>query len=75
MGDRLVRRAFGRQSPLRSFALGGLLGAAGTIATVRRLRRPVEEGLGAFESAPCFSASRVELPREANSSSSVSSPE
>lgn len=57
-------RPFGRQSPLRSFALGGLLGAAGTIATVRRLRRPSQEGLGAFESAPCFSAPPAELVRE-----------
>ena len=49
-----------RRSPLRSFALGGLVGAAGTIATVRRLRRPSRRprdapaGLAAFEDAPCF---------------------
>ena len=49
------RRRFGRRSPLRSFALGGLVGAAGTIATVRRLRRPrPAAGLAAFEDAPCF---------------------
>lgn len=51
------RRPFGRRSPLRSFALGGLVGAAGTIATVRRLRRaqrPGPAGLAAFEGAPCF---------------------
>jgi hypothetical protein len=45
------------RSPLRTFALGGLLGAAGTVATVRRLRRsdPHElAGLAAFEDAPCF---------------------
>lgn len=44
---------------LRSFALGGLLGAAGAIATVRRRgspRRPRPAGpaLAAFEDAPCF---------------------
>jgi hypothetical protein len=48
-----------RRSPLRSFALGGLL-AAGTIATARRLRNPSRRpheapaGLAAFEDAPCF---------------------
>ena len=49
------RRDGGGQSPLRSFALGSIVGAAGTIATVRRLRRarPVS-GLAAFEEAPCF---------------------
>ena len=49
-----------RRSPLRSFALGGLLGAAGAIATIRRLgatsRRPRDApaGLAAFVDAPCF---------------------
>jgi len=49
-----------RRSPLRSFALGSLLGAAGAIATVRRLRTPSRRprdapaGLAAFEDAPCF---------------------
>jgi len=47
-----------RRSRLRSFALGGVLGAAGTIATVRRLRRTrgvrAAAGLAAFEDAPCF---------------------
>jgi hypothetical protein len=50
-------QAFGKRSPLRSFALGGLVGAAGAIATVRRLRRPTSRaaaGLAAFEDAPCF---------------------
>jgi hypothetical protein len=48
-----------RRSPLRSFALGGLV-AAGTIATARRLRSPSRRprdapaGLAAFEDAPCF---------------------
>jgi hypothetical protein len=52
------RGPFGRRGPLRSFALGGLVGAAGTIATVRRLRRSqglrATAGLAAFEDAPCF---------------------
>lgn len=45
---------------LRSFALGGLLGAAGAIATVRRRAgaprrpRPAGPALAAFEDAPCF---------------------
>jgi hypothetical protein len=45
-----------RRSPLRSFALGGLVGAAGAIAAVRRSRRPRDapSGLAAFEDAPCF---------------------
>ena len=46
-----------RRSRLRSFALGGLVGAAGTIATARRLsRRPRDAptGLAAFEDAPCY---------------------
>ncbi len=49
-----------RGSKLRSFAIGGLVGAAGAIATVRRVsrqpRRPrnAPAGLAAFEDAPCF---------------------
>ena len=44
---------------LRSFALGGLLGAAGAIAAVRRAsggsrRRRSTGGLAAFDDAPCF---------------------
>jgi len=43
---------------LRSFALGGLVGAAGAIATLRRARgserRHAADGLAAFEDAPCF---------------------
>jgi hypothetical protein len=49
----------GRAARLRSFALGGIVGAAGAIATRRRLaearrsdRHP--RGLAAFEDAPCF---------------------
>lgn len=49
-----------RGSRLRSFAIGGLVGAAGAIATVRRASRPSHRprsapaGLAAFEDAPCF---------------------
>jgi hypothetical protein len=49
-----------RRSKVRSFALGGVLGAAGAIAAVRRRspvgRRPraAGPGLTAFEDAPCF---------------------
>jgi hypothetical protein len=46
---------------LRSFALGGLLGAAGAVATLRRVsrgpqreRRIIQGGLAAFEDAPCY---------------------
>ncbi len=43
---------------MRSFALGATVGAAGTIATLRRLRRAkgvrIATGLAAFEDAPCF---------------------
>jgi hypothetical protein len=50
----------GRRSRLRSFAIGGIVGAAGAFATVRRASRrsgrPREApaGLAAFEDAPCF---------------------
>jgi hypothetical protein len=49
-----------RRSRLRSFAIGGLVGAAGVLATarrspIRRSRRPgATGGLAAFEDAPCF---------------------
>jgi hypothetical protein len=49
-----------RRRRLRSFAIGGLVGAAGALATVRRAsqrsRRPrnAPGGLAAFEDAPCF---------------------
>jgi hypothetical protein len=57
MDDEKRRRT---RSPLRSFALGSLVGAAGAVATARRLRRPsgrpreAPAGLAAFEDAPCF---------------------
>jgi hypothetical protein len=48
------------RSRVRSFAIGGLVGAAGAVATIRRSsrrsRRPrnAPGGLAAFEDAPCF---------------------
>jgi hypothetical protein len=44
---------------MRSFVLGGLLGASAVLATVRRKRPPgpapvPPAGLAAFEDAPCF---------------------
>ena len=49
-----------RRSRLRTFALGSVVGAAGAIAAVRRLRHPAGQpraasaGLAAFDDAPCF---------------------
>ena len=45
-----------RRRRLQSFALGGIVGAASVVATVRRSRRRshVGAGLTAFEDAPCF---------------------
>jgi hypothetical protein len=48
-----------RRSRMRSFVLGGLLGASAVLATVRRKRAsgPANvppAGLAAFEDAPCF---------------------
>jgi hypothetical protein len=42
---------------IRSFALGGLLGASAALAAARRRRsrpRPTPPGLAAFEDAPCY---------------------
>jgi hypothetical protein len=46
----------GRRDRLRSFALGGVLGASAAIAAARRRRRRRTRpaGLAAFESAPCY---------------------
>lgn len=49
----------GRRARLRSFVLGGVVGASAAIAAARRLtpaprRRPTPAGLAAFEDAPCF---------------------
>jgi hypothetical protein len=43
---------------MRTFVLGGLVGASAVLAAVRRRRRapvrPVQTGLAAFEDAPCY---------------------
>jgi hypothetical protein len=49
----------GRRGRLRSFLIGGVVGASAAIAAARRLRpaqrrRVTQAGLGAFERAPCF---------------------
>ena len=47
----------GRRSRLRTFLLGGVLGASAAIAAARRKRRPRRRtpvGLAAFEDAPCY---------------------
>jgi hypothetical protein len=49
----------GRGGRLRSFLIGGVVGASAAIAAARRLRpaprrRVSPAGLGAFERAPCF---------------------
>ncbi|MBA3332119.1 MAG: hypothetical protein H0T39_14820 [Actinobacteria bacterium] len=48
-----------RHEQLRSFVLGGLLGASAAIAAARRRRLPPRRretvaGLSAFEGAPCY---------------------
>lgn len=51
-------RVAARGGRLRSFVLGGVLGASAVAAGIRRARRrrgrPVQAGLAAFESAPCY---------------------
>jgi hypothetical protein len=52
---------------LRSFVIGGLLGASAALAAARRKRprpRPAQPGLAAFEDAPCY---RETLEREKRS--------
>jgi hypothetical protein len=48
----------GRRARMRSFVIGGLVGASAVAAGLRRAqrrrRRPVQTGLGAFEGAPCY---------------------
>jgi hypothetical protein len=48
----------GRRDRLQSFVLGGVIGASAAAAGFRRARRrrkrPVQAGLAAFESAPCY---------------------
>jgi hypothetical protein len=46
-----------RRSRIRTFVIGGLVGASAALAAVRR-RRPAQRrtpaGLAAFEDAPCY---------------------
>ncbi len=52
---------------IRSFVIGGLVGASAALAAVRRKRprpRPTQPGLAAFEDAPCY---RETLDRERES--------
>jgi hypothetical protein len=50
----------GKRDRLRSFVLGGVVGAGAAIAAGRRARprrpkpRPTPAGLAAFEDAPCY---------------------
>jgi hypothetical protein len=49
----------GQYGRLRSFMLGGLVGASAVLAAARRRRldreaRPPRAGLAAFEDAPCY---------------------
>jgi hypothetical protein len=57
-----------RRSRIRTFLIGGLVGASAVLAAVRR-RRPVQRrtpsGLAAFEDAPCYEET---LDRERTSS-------
>ena len=57
MGDELNGER-GRRDRVRSFVLGGVIGASAAAAGLRRARRrrkrPVQAGLAAFESAPCY---------------------
>jgi hypothetical protein len=53
-----------RAERLRSFLLGGLVGASAAVAAIRRKRRRTRQsppGLAAFEDAPCY---RETLERE-----------
>jgi hypothetical protein len=46
-----------RRGRVRSFLLGGLVGASAALATARRKRRAQRRtpaGLAAFEDAPCY---------------------
>jgi hypothetical protein len=53
-----MQSAESRRSRLRTFVLGGLLGASAVLAAARRRRpradRETPAGLAAFEGAPCF---------------------
>ncbi len=58
-----------RSGRLRSFVIGGLVGASAAIAAARRLRphgrrRDTPAGLAAFEDAPCFEETLEQEERE-----------
>jgi hypothetical protein len=67
IGCRAYNRGVDRETQadrIRSFVIGGLVGASATLAALRRRRprrRPVQRGLTAFEDAPCY---RETLERE-----------
>jgi hypothetical protein len=66
----------GRRGKLRSFVIGGVVGASAAIAAARRLnprprQRPVQAGLAAFEEAPCYQET-LELEAQPSSRSSSS---
>jgi hypothetical protein len=48
----------GHRRRMRSYVVGGIVGASAVAAALRRARRPrrrpVQAGLAAFESAPCY---------------------
>jgi hypothetical protein len=58
-----------RADKLRSFLLGGVVGASAALAAARRKRpprgRPTPAGLAAFEEAPCYRET-VERERDAS---------
>jgi hypothetical protein len=58
-----------RAQRLRSFLLGGVVGASAALAAARRKRpdrgRPTPAGLAAFEDAPCYRET-VERERDAS---------
>jgi hypothetical protein len=71
-----VERSSGRRGKLRSFVIGGVVGASAAIAAARRLnprprQRPPQAGLAAFEEAPCYQET-LELEAQASSRPSSS---
>jgi hypothetical protein len=55
-----------RAKRLRSFLLGGLVGASAALSVARRRRRRRERGpagLAAFEDAPCYQETLMERER------------
>jgi hypothetical protein len=57
MGENARMDGEGKRDRLRSFLIGGLVGASAMAAAARRRqrrRRPTPPGLTAFEQAPCY---------------------